>query len=150
MKAYLHSHGDHFDFAWNIDTSVGKAGQNSSRADILYVQWYYKLAVAQAETPPDRKLIYGAVELSGRCSGRDDDPLVRAIYAHQRAISHPQVDGRVSVATGSGMVGASAFFILRLGARIARMYPELWPRLDKIPGCPPEVAEASRLTVPQF
>jgi hypothetical protein len=150
MKAYLHADGNHFDFTWNIDSSVGKAGQNSLRADVLYVQWYYKLAVAQAETPPDRKQLYGAVDVNGRCSGRDDDPLVRAIMSHQRAIGHPQVDGRVSVATGSGKIGASAFFVLRLGARIARMYPDLWPRLDKIPSCPPEVAEAARLAVPQF
>ena len=42
------------------------------------------------------------------------------------------MDGRVSVATGNGKLGGSAFFVLRLGARIANMYPELWPRLVEL------------------
>lgn len=150
MKAYLHADGGHFDFQWNVDCSVGKGGQNNLRADVLYIQWYYRLAAEQAETPPDRKALYREVKLTGTCTGRDDDPLVRAITTHQRSINHPQVDGRVSVATGSGKVGATAFFVLRLGARIANMYPEQWPRLDKIPGCPPEVAEAARQAVPKL
>lgn len=150
MKAYLHADGSHFDFQWNVDCSVGKGGQNNLRADVLYIQWYYRLAAEQAETPPDRKAVYREVPLSGSCTGRDDDPLVRAIMMHQRSLNHPQVDGRVSVATGSGKVGTTAFFVLRLGARIARMYPEQWPRLDKIPGCPPEVAQAARQAIPQF
>jgi hypothetical protein len=148
VKAYLHQDGDHFDILWNVDCSVGKGGQNHLRADVLYIQWYYQLAAAQSLTPDDRKNIYRAVKLTGTCSGKDGDPLVAAITAHQRAINHPQVDGRVSVATGSGKLGASAFFVLRLGARLANMYPDFWPRLDKIPGCPPEVASAVKQTVP--
>jgi hypothetical protein len=148
MKAYLHHDGDHFDVLWNVDCSVGKGGQNKLRTDVLYIQWYYNLAANQGQTPPDRKEIYRAVQLNGTCTGRDGDPLVTAITTHQRAINHPQVDGRVSVATGSGMLGKQAFFVLRLGARIANMYPELWPRLDKMPSCPPEVAEAVKKTVP--
>ncbi|SFI44269.1 hypothetical protein SAMN05216304_102772 [Bosea sp. OK403] len=148
MKAYLHADAGHFDFQWNIDCSVGKGGQNNLRADVLYIQWYYQLAANQVETPPDRKAIYKQVGLTGMCNGTDADPLVRAITLHQRSINHPQVDGRVSVATAGGKVGASAFFVLRIGARIANMYPELWPRLEKIPGCPAEVAQASRLAIP--
>ena len=148
MKAYLHADGGHFDFQWNIDCSVGKGGQNSLRPDVLYIQWYYQLALNQAATPPERKAIYRLVNLTGSCNGTDGDPLVRAITEHQRSIIHPQIDGRVSVATGSGKVGSSAFFVLRIGARIANMYPELWPRLEKIPGCPAQVAEASRLAIP--
>jgi hypothetical protein len=150
MKACLHADGNHFDFQWNVDCSVGKGGQNNLRADVLYIQWYYRLAAEQFETPPERKAVYQEVKLTGSCTGFDDDPLVRAITIHQRSIGHPQVDGRVSVARGSGKVEGTAFFVLRIGARIARMFPEQWPRLDKIPGCPPEVAEASRQAVPQL
>src|SRR4051812_37047616 len=111
MKAYLHADEGHFDFQWNIDCSVGKGGQNNLRADVLYIQWYYRLASNQALTPPDRKAIYKQVGLTGTCNGTDADPLVRAITLHQRSINHPQVDGRVSVANASGKIGASAFFI---------------------------------------
>ena len=69
MKAYLHADGGHFDFQWNIDCSVGKGGQNSLRPDVLYIQWYYQLALNQAATPPERKAIYRLVNLTGSCNG---------------------------------------------------------------------------------
>jgi len=52
------------------------------------------------------------------------------------------------VATGHGQVGSKAFFVLRLGARLANMYPRLWPRLDLIPGCPQMVAQAVLAAIP--
>jgi len=148
MHPFVHR-GTGFAFLqWNVDQSVGKGGQNGSAVDVSYIQWYYVLAAMQAQTPPDRKAIYGRVKVTGVCLGRDGDPLVDAITAHQRAISHPIVDGRISVATGHGQVGAKAFFVLRLGARLANMYPRLWPRLDLIPGCPQIVAQAVLAAIP--
>lgn len=150
MKAYLHGDGNHFDILWNVDCSVGRGGQNNLPTDVSYIQWYYTLAATHSLTPPDRKAIYAAVKVTGKCSGLDTDPLVAAIMSHQRALSHPQVDGRISVATGSGKLGGSAFFVLRLGARLAHMYPEVWPRLDKITGCPAGVAQAVKQTIPMY
>jgi hypothetical protein len=148
MKPYLHPAGNGFHFQWNLDVAVGKGGPNSSKCDVTYIQWYYTLAAAHALTPEDRKAIYRKVSVTGSCRGTDDDPLVVAIVAHQRALSHPYVDGRVSVAHGSGKLGPSAFFIFRLGARLANMYPQAWPRLDLIPTCPPCVAQAVREAIP--
>ena len=116
--------------------------------DVSYIQWYYTLAANQALTPEDRKAIYRKVKVTGTCRGTDDDPLVAAIFAHQRALNHPQVDGRISVAQGSGKVGANAFFILRLGCRLAHMHANVWPRLDLIPTCPSVVAQAVRQAIP--
>lgn len=65
MKPYLHSLGNLFHFQWNLDTSVGKGGQNSNAADISYLQWYYALAANFAQTPPDRVAIYKQVEVNG-------------------------------------------------------------------------------------
>src|SRR3974390_980262 len=136
MKAYLHPDGDHFDFLWNVDCSVGKGGQNSLIADVSYIQWYYSLAAQQPATPEERKIIYRAVKVTGHCDGRDSDPLVRAIIIHQQALRHPQVDGKISVAHGTGKIADSAaFFVLRLGARFARMFPQFWPPLDLTPQC---------------
>jgi hypothetical protein len=149
MHAFIHQHGrDWAFFHWNLDQSVGRHAQNGSAVDVTYLQWYYSLAAAHPNTPPDRRAVYGKVKLTGACSGRDDDPLVQAIMAHQQALNHPVVDGRISVATGTGSIGASAFFILRLNARFAHMYPTLWPRVDQIRGCPPKVAEAVRAAIP--
>lgn len=149
MKPYIHtSTGAYAFFQWNIDASVGKGGQNSSPCDIAYIQWYYTLAARHPETPPERKAIYGKVRVTGICRGTDDDPLVAAIMAHQKGINHSIIDGKVSVAQGSGKIGDKAYFVLRIGARLANMYPGLWPRLDLMPDCPPQVASAARAAIP--
>jgi len=148
MKPYLLPAGNSYHFQWNLDCSVGKGGANSLACDVSYIQWYYTLAAVHPLTPPDRRAIYQKVRVSGTCRGTDDDPLVAAIFAHQRALSHPQVDGRISVAQGSGKVGESAFFVFRLGARFANMFPLVWPRLDLIPTCPSTVAQAVRDAIP--
>ncbi|HVO92659.1 MAG TPA: hypothetical protein VMT22_07455 [Terriglobales bacterium] len=148
MKPYLHHAGNLVHFQWNLDCSVGKGGANSLPADVFYLQWYYSLAAQHPLTPEDRKSIYRQVRINGICRGSDDDPLVAAIFAHQRALNHPQVDGKVSVAQGTGKIGVSAYFILRLGARLANMYPSQWPRLDLIPSCPALVAQAVHAAIP--
>lgn len=148
MHAFLVQHDQHFDITWNLDASVGRGGQNSNRTDVSFVQWYYTLAAESALTPQDRREIYRAVKVTGSCRGTDDDPLVRAILAHQRALNHPVVDGRVSVARPGVKVGENAFFILRLCARYAHMFPQQYPRLDLVNGCPSLVAEAIRASVP--
>lgn len=149
MTPFLHHAGALTHFQWNLDCSVGKGGQNSIAADVLYLQWYYSLAAKHALTPADRKAVYAKVVVNGVCRGTADDPLVQAITAHQQALQHPVVDGRISVATGDGRVGEKAFFILRLGARLSDMFPNAWPRLDLIPGCPGPVANAVRACVPR-
>jgi hypothetical protein len=150
MTPILHRAGKRMHFQWNVDCSVGKGGANSLAADVSYVQWYYTLAAQHTLTSPDRKAIYQNVRVTGGCLGTDADPLVAAIVAHQRGLAHSQVDGRVSVATGSGMLGEQAFFVLRIGARLADMYPGAWPRLDLIPGCPVNVAQEVRAAIPSI
>lgn len=149
MKPYLHNAGDLLHFQWNLDSSVGKGGANNRLDDVSYIQWYYTLAAQHPLTPEDRKAIYRKVLISGICRGTADDPLVAAILAHQQALNHPQIDGRINVAQGTGKIGVSAFFVLRLGARFANMYPAHWPRLDLIPFCPAAVAQAVRVAIPQ-
>jgi hypothetical protein len=148
VKPYLHSAGNTLHFQWNLDCSVGKGGANSRVCDVSYIQWYYTLAAQNAFTPEERKAVYRKVRVTGVCRGIDDDPLVAAIITHQQALSHPEIDGRISVAHGSGKIGGAAFFILRLGARLANMYPNIWPRLDLIPNCPALVAQAVREAIP--
>jgi hypothetical protein len=150
MQPYLHPAGDSLHILWNLDASVGRGGLNTNSADVAYVQFYYTLAAAHALTPPDRKAVYGKVQVTGQCSGVAQDPLVQAITIHQKALHHPSVDGRCSVARGPGKVGESAFFILRLGARFADMLPEIWPRLDLRKDCPDLVRKAVQATIPRI
>ena len=148
MKPYLHPAVSSLHFQWNLDCSVGKGGSNNLISDVSYIQWYYTLAAEHPLTPDDRKKIYRQVRITGACRGTDDDSLVAAIFAHQWALNHPDIDGRISVAHGSGKVGAAAFFVLRLGARFANMFPNQWPRLDLIRNCPTTVAQAVREAIP--
>lgn len=137
-------------FMWNLDCSVGKGGANTDSVDVSFIQWYYTHAVNFAMTTPDAKEVYRHVRITGRCDGTEGDPLVAAILSQQRAQRHPVVDGKVSVVKGSGKVGMNAFFLLRLEARFAVMFPQAWPRLDQIPNCPPGVAALSRFAIPSL
>ena len=137
-------------FMWNLTASVGKGGANNDVADVSFIQWYYTLALNFHLTEAANKDVYRNVRITGQCNGTDRDPLVAAIIQQQRSMSHPSVDGKVSVVTGSGKVGAKAFFLLRLEARFAIMYPSAWPRLDQIPGCPQAVRQAMVAAVPQL
>lgn len=151
MKPYIHE-GDVI--LWNLQGSVGKNGLNRVGSDVAYLQWYYRLAAAHPETPQERRAIYMRIEVNGVCSGRDDDPLVAAIVAHQQRLAHPVVDGRVDPVPGSSgalrVGGGKSYFIIRLGARFATLYPHTWPRIDLIPGCPPSVAVDVRKTIPSL
>lgn len=150
MKPYIYGPK----FMWNLDASVGKGGANSNPCDVSFIQWYYTLAANFALTTDENKAVYRNVEITGACSGRDDDPLVAAILIQQKGMNHPYLDGKVSVVTGSGRLGpqvnARAFFLIRLEARFAVMYPKLWPRLDLIPNCPGTVRDVSLYAVPQM
>ena len=137
-------------FMWNLDGSVGKGGANRSATDVSFIQWYYTLAANFHLTTPENKAIYRKVKVTGTCNGTENDPLVAAIFAQQRSMNHSPADGKVSVVTGSGKIGVSAFFLLRLEARFAIMYPNAWPRLDLIPTCPGNIAQVSRDTVPSM
>ncbi|MFL9995057.1 hypothetical protein PQR34_00495 [Paraburkholderia sediminicola] len=149
MRPYIHVSGPKHKIMWVVECSAGKNAQNSLPTDVSYLQWYYTLAAEFSETSQEHKSIYKNVLVTGRCSGLDSDPLVQAILVQQRDFGHPIVDGKASIVHGSGLVDDKAFFVLRLGARFAVMYPQLWPRLDLMPRCPPLVAQASREAIPQ-
>ena len=149
MKPLLHNAGKLTHFQWNVECSVGKNAENSLISDVSYIQWYYTLAAVHPNTPPDRKDVYAKVSVTGACRGTEDDPLVQAILVHQTALKHSTIDGKISVAHGSGKIGTDAFFVLRLGARLSDMYPHAWPRLDQIPGCPLPVVNAVRSCIPR-
>ena len=136
-------------FMWNLTASVGKGGANTNSADVAFIQWYYTLAANFHLTDQANKDVYRRVHVTGTCNGTDADPLVAAILQQQRSMGHT-ADGKVSVVSGTGKVGDKAFFLLRLEARFAVMYPSAWPRLDLIPNCPPAVKQVALSAVPQL
>ena len=146
MKPYVYG----TKFMWNLDCSVGKGGANTLDTDVSFIQWYYTLAANFHLTNEASRETYRKVQISGRCNGTDQDPLVAAILTQQRSMKHPVVDGKVSVVKGGGKIGLNAFFVLRLEARFAIMFPHAWPRLDLIPNCPGSVKQVSIASVPNM
>ena len=149
MRPYVYSNGHFHKFMWINECTVGKNAQNTLPADVSFLQWYFTLAATFPETSPEHKAVYRNVAVNGLCTGMDGDPLVQSILIQQRDFRHPVVDGRASLVHGSGIISDKAFFILRLGARFAVMFPERWPRLDQIRGCPPLLANISKSAIPQ-
>jgi hypothetical protein len=135
-------------FMWNLDCSVGKGGANSLPGDVSFIQWYYTHAANFHLTEQASKAVYRNVQINGRCNGTDQDPLVAAILSQQHSMRHPVIDGKVSVVKGEGKIGLNAFFLLRLEARFAIMFPTAWPRLDLIPNCPASLREVARAAIP--
>lgn len=149
MKPVIYTVGPYNFFMWNLDASVGKSASNSSHEDILYIQYCYYLGKKDPRISPERLAIYSKVKLTGVCDGTAADPLVQAITVHQHDMGHPVVDGKVSVAKGTGKVAQdAAFFVYRLGARLATMYQKVWPRLDLMPECPAPLAACVRSVTP--
>ncbi len=152
MKPYIH---EDVVFVWNLEKAVGKGGANSVLSDVSYIQWYYVLGAAHPEGNPARQAVYRQVKVTGTCTGLDDDPLVKAITIHQQSLKHPIVDGRISAIPGGAsgglrVGGGKAFFVVRLAGRFAYMFPNIWPRLDLIPGCPASVAKAVQDIIPRI
>ena len=148
MRPYIHTYASRNRIVWVTDCSVGKDAENTLPVDVAYLQWYYTMAASYEETSPQHKLIYRNVAVTGTCTGLESDPLVQAILVQQKDFGHPVIDGKASVVHGSGFVDNKAFFVIRLSALFAVMQPRAWPRLDLIPSCPTQVAQASLQAIP--
>ena len=146
MKPYIYGPK----FMWNLDCSVGKGGANSNSADVSFLQWYYTHAANFHLTTPENKAIYRHVTVTGICNGKDSDPLVAAIIAQQKSLSHPTIDGKASVVTGPGKSAPahSSSFALRPDSRsCSRTRGQGW---ISTPGCPGTVQIVSKGTVPRL
>ena len=122
-------------FFWNVDAPVGRNGVNKWD-DVLFVSWcIYKFA-RWPQTPPDLRQVFDKTGLSEHCTGRDDDPLVKAIYAIQEHFRRRPVDGRVSPAKGVTYThhhDQHAYLVFRLNTVLREMHPDKYPRIDLMP-----------------
>lgn len=125
-------------FYWNIDGNVGLNSPNKND-DVQLVQFGYSL-MAKTEMNPAFKAALAAVKVGTPCTGREDDPLVRAIRAHEVVHGGAQ-DGRVSVIPSSAGVytdagGRHAFLLISIVNNMFDAQPNDFPRIDKHPSCP--------------
>jgi hypothetical protein len=134
-------------FIWNLTANVGPAQPNKLE-DVHFVQLSYYAMANNAKNPPRPELraIYAAVKPGAAFTGREDDPLIRAIRAHQKARGGMQ-DGRISVMRGNFYHmsdGPHTFMVTALNNNLVDMMPDDYPRLDKHPICPQAVRDAVR------
>lgn len=124
-------------FYWNIDANVG-VGCPNLRDDIDLVQMGYKALAAYPACPPTLKALIANITVGAAYSGKEDDPLSKAIREDQKLRGGTQ-DGRVSVIKGSGVhyEGTHAYMLATLDSHLCINNPTTYPRLDQIPGCPP-------------
>jgi len=125
---------------FNVDTSVGKSGQNSSKEDILLVQFLLK---ATAEVAPNGK---GDGEASRQralkvpVTGVADDLTMDGIHAWQearkRSLPATIIDGRVDPARGVFYAKGGEWTIVDLNGIFRTLFPNIWPRLQDHPKCP--------------
>jgi len=123
-------------FYWNVDGPVGMNGTNKYD-DVLFVQWcFYKMGKWE-RLDADLRAICRTTPVNGRCTGREDDPLIAIIKALQRSESGLMVDGRVSPPTKGATYtyhGARhTFLIFYLNAVLRVLHPNQYPRIDLMP-----------------
>ena len=134
---------------YNVDAVVGASPAANNREDVLLVQFAFA-AMAANPLPGASTEFYKAIS-AVKPTGTIDQATVYAIKATQIEVKKSQpntvVDGRVSPATGSYSYGGGLFTITHLNESVQHRYLELWPRIDKIPGCPLELKQMVVRTV---
>lgn len=128
---------------FNVESSVGRQGQNSKRADILLVQYLIKKHGQRTPAPTAEGQAELKIMREVKTSGTVDDQTIRAIEAFQTGMRRKNpgtvVDGRVSVARNYGYGGGTIFTITALNGFVRRFYPEVWPRLHDLTDCPSDL-----------
>ncbi len=136
---------------WSVTAKVGLHSPNL-RDDVDFVQMGYQhMARHPAVKPllkPDLEAALAKIKLGDNCTGQEDDPLVICIRLHEKYRGGTQ-DGFVSpVHHGEfsyiDKTGAHAKITLMLSDNLAQLNPEIFPRLDKINGCPATLAAKVR------
>ncbi|MDR6873384.1 hypothetical protein J2Y55_004408 [Bosea sp. BE125] len=127
---------------WNISANVGLASPNQAD-DVQLVQFGYYATLINPNTKltAEQQDLYSKIVLGQPCNGTASDPLVAAIRAHQKVRGGPQ-DGHVSPIKGGTSYdgGKHTFMMLALNNNMSDVAPDVFPRIDKHPKCPPLVA----------
>lgn len=135
---------------FNVDGVVGKSPAMNNREDVLLVQ--FAIAHTAANRLPGASEAFYEAAKAVRVTGTIDNETINAITAMQLEVKrkHPGtiVDGRVSPSQGAygyGSGGGSSIVILNESVQHRNV--DVWPRIDKIAGCPGELKQMVVRTV---
>ena len=118
---------------FNVDQRVGEGCANLAE-DVALVSYLMRLAVKSTENPQARQILL-ATTVTTTCT----PALVQSIKALQAAIK-TNPDGRVSPSSPSGRYSGGKYLIVNLSVNVRRGYPDLWPRIDRMPDAPTPAA----------
>lgn len=121
---------------FNINGDVGK-GCTNSPADVELVSFLFSRVANDPGRPADQRAVFSQVRPGASCTPE----LIAAIDKLEDVLGYRR-DGKVSVAkTASGAFGAGqGYLICQLNFQTKKYAGDAWPRLDKVPGCPPSLA----------
>jgi len=126
---------------FNVDGAVGANAPNSNPTDIMLVQFLIRLI---GNTPDGALAAQSALLQRVNPTGTMDQNTIAAIKAVQAA-EGKAVDGRVSSAQGYKYNGTYYTIVsLNFSVRGRATFKPTWPNLDRIAGCPGQLAAAVR------
>jgi hypothetical protein len=124
---------------FNVDGVVGAAPAANHSEDVLFVQFCFK---GSGSPVPELVPVFQAVQLTGTM----DPATLNAIRVTQERFRRNEpsvvVDGRVSPARGGYSYGGANWTIVQYNNILQDRHKDVWPRIDKIAGCPPSLAAA--------
>lgn len=134
---------------FNVDGVVGANPASNKREDVLLVQFAFSVIakLAMTQHPAIREAAKDV-----RVTGIIDEETIVAIRTMQKEAQKVPggekavVDGRVSRARGYDY-GTGLWTIFYLNDLMQNNNVDIWPRIDKIPGCPAELKQMVIRTV---
>jgi len=126
---------------FNVDGVVGAPPAQNKREDVLLVQFAFTVIANSPNPKTDPKVLEAAKAV--KLTGVADPATIAAIRTLQEASkkqsSGKVVDGRVSPAKVGYSYGGGTWTIANLNNSMQGRNINIWPRIDKIPGCPGEL-----------
>jgi len=123
---------------YNVEGAVGAQPATNLREDVLLVQFILSFIVKTPKPTYSPQMIAACSAL--RLTGVADPITITAIREYQKLTPGWTVDGRVSPAQGYSYGANISYAIVGLNNSLQNRSLDVWPRIDKIAGCPAEVA----------
>lgn len=128
---------------FNIDASVGEKAQNSNPEDILLVQFLLRTlaesATSSSPTGETRRQRILKVPVTGVCDALTVDGIRAWQEGRHDGSRATVVDGRADSARDVFYVKDGEWTIADLNGMFRMLFPNIWPRLQDHPKCPPPI-----------
>jgi hypothetical protein len=128
---------------FNVDGVVGAAPAQNTREDVLLIQFAFKVMADTPLAESNSGVLAAArqVKLTGVADAATV-AAIRSLQADQKTVNPGTVvDGRVSPAKSGYAYGGGLWTIINLNNSIQHRHLDVWPRIDKVPSCPPELKD---------